>query len=106
MHRQPMIPERTASIDALSFAGCPQYANSLPPRRLRPHNSGTIPAIARRGAKCDLQDGGRFSSKLKFEISPGFGARSEWMLGARDEMPLSESADDHTFTADCAYVFP
>ena len=108
--RQPMIPGRTASIAALaaalSLAGCAQYANTSPRRRPRRNNSGTIPAMPRRGAKCDLQDGGRFSSKLKFEIGRGFGARSEWVFSARYEMPLTESADDHTLTAGCAYVFP
>jgi hypothetical protein len=62
--------------------------------------------MPRRGAKCDLQDGGRFSSKLKFEIGRGFGALSEWVLSARYEMPLTERADDNTFTAGRAYVFP
>lgn len=56
--------------------------------------------------KWNLQDDQRFSAKLKFEVGRGFGARSEWVLSARYEMPLTESADDHTFTAGVAYVFP
>jgi hypothetical protein len=56
--------------------------------------------------KWDVQDDGRFGAKLKFEIGRGFGARGEWVLNARYEMPLTESSDDHTFTAGAAYVFP
>lgn len=54
----------------------------------------------------DGADGSEFSAKLKFEIGRGFGARGEWVLNARYEMPLTESADQHTFTAGVAYVFP
>jgi len=56
--------------------------------------------------KWDMQNDDRFSAKLKFELGRGFGARGEWVLSARYEMPLTESADDHTFTTGCAYVFP
>ena len=56
--------------------------------------------------KWDLQDDDKFSAKLKFEVGRGFGARGEWVLSARYEMPLTESSDDHTFTAGVAYVFP
>lgn len=43
---------------------------------------------------------------LRFELGRGFGARGEWGRSARYEMPLTESAAEHTFTAGCAYVFP
>jgi hypothetical protein len=56
--------------------------------------------------KWNLQDDDRFSAKLKFELGRGFGARGEWVLSARYEMPLTESSGDHTFTAGVAYVFP
>ena len=63
-------------------------------------------AYAENSLKWDLQAGGMFSSKLKFEIGRGFGARSEWVLSARYEVPLTESADQHTFKVGCSYVFP
>lgn len=53
----------------------------------------------------DLRDDGRFSSKLKFEAGRSFGSKSEWVLSARYEMPLTTSTDNHTFTLGCAYVF-
>lgn len=56
--------------------------------------------------KWDIQNNDRFSAKLKFEIGRGFGARGEWVLSARYEMPLTESTDDHTLTAGVGYVFP
>jgi hypothetical protein len=56
--------------------------------------------------KWNVQDNDRFSAKLKFELGRGFGARGEWVLSARYEMPLTASSDDHTFTAGAAYVFP
>ncbi len=56
--------------------------------------------------KWNVQDDDKFSAKLKFELGRGFGARGEWVLSARYEMPLTESTDDHTFTAGVAYVFP
>lgn len=56
--------------------------------------------------KWDLQAGGKFSSKLKFEIGRGFGARSEWVLSARYEVPLTESVDHYTVKIGCSYVFP
>lgn len=56
--------------------------------------------------KWNIQDDDRFSTKLKFELGRGFGARGEWVLSARYEMPLAESHDDHTFTAGVAHVFP
>lgn len=56
--------------------------------------------------KWDIQNDDKFSAKLKFEVGRGFGARGEWVLSARYEMPLTESTDDHTFTVGAAYVFP
>lgn len=56
--------------------------------------------------KWNVQNDDRFSAKLKFEVGRGFGARGEWVLSARYEMPLTESSDDHTFTGGVAYVFP
>ena len=40
--------------------------------------------------KWNLQDDGRFSAKLKFELGRGFGGRNEWVVSARYEMPLTE----------------
>lgn len=40
------------------------------------------------------------------QLGRGFGARGEWVLNARYEMPLTTSEDDHTFTVGAAYVFP
>jgi hypothetical protein len=48
--------------------------------------------------KRDIQDDDRFSAKQMFELGRGFGARYE--------MPLTKSNDDHTFTLGGAYVFP
>jgi hypothetical protein len=56
--------------------------------------------------KWDLRTDDRFSAKLKFEIGRGFGDRSQWVLSARYEMPLTESSDQNTLTAGCSYVFP
>ncbi len=56
--------------------------------------------------KWNTQAGGEFGSKLKFEVGRGFGHRGEWVVSARYEMPLTESHDQHVFTAGCAYVFP
>jgi hypothetical protein len=56
--------------------------------------------------KWNLRDDGEFGAKLKFEIGRGFGARGEWVLSARYEVPLTESADQHTFALACAYTFP
>ncbi len=56
--------------------------------------------------KWNIQNDDKFSAKLKFEVGRGFGARGEWVLSARYEMPLTESTDDHTLTAGVAYVFP
>ena len=39
--------------------------------------------------KWNLQDDGRFSAKLKFEVGRGFGAHNEWVVSARYEMPLT-----------------
>ena len=52
-----------------------------------------------------LQAHGDFSSTLKFEIGHGFGARGEWALSARCELPLTKSSDDFTVTAGCTYTF-
>jgi hypothetical protein len=52
-----------------------------------------------------LQAHGGFSSTLKFEIGRGFGARAEWALSARCEVPLAKSSDDYTVTVGCTYVF-
>ena len=35
----------------------------------------------------------------------GFGARGEWALSARCELPLAKSSDNYTVTAGCTYVF-
>jgi hypothetical protein len=48
---------------------------------------------------------GEFSSTAKFEIGRGFGARGEWVLSARCELPITTSSDDYTLTAGCTYVF-
>lgn len=55
--------------------------------------------------KWNIQDDSRLSAKLKFELGRGFGARGEWVLSTRYEMPLTTSSDDHTFTLGLAYVF-
>jgi hypothetical protein len=52
-----------------------------------------------------LQAHGDFSSTLKFEIGRGFGARGEWALSARCELPLTKSSDDFTVTAARTYTF-
>jgi hypothetical protein len=33
------------------------------------------------------------------------GARGEWVLSARCELPITTSSDDYTLTAGCTYVF-
>jgi hypothetical protein len=48
---------------------------------------------------------GEFSSTPKFEIGRGFGARGEWVLSARCELPITTSSDDYTVTIGCTYVF-
>lgn len=48
---------------------------------------------------------GAFSSTFKIEFGHGFGARSEWALSARCELPLTKSSDDYTLTVGCTYVF-
>jgi hypothetical protein len=48
---------------------------------------------------------GEFSSTAKFEIGRSFGARSEWVLSARCELPIARSSDDYTVTVGCTYVF-
>ena len=53
----------------------------------------------------ELPAHGDFSSTFKFEVGRGFGARSEWALSARCELPLTKSSDDYTVTVGCTYVF-
>jgi hypothetical protein len=48
---------------------------------------------------------GEFNSTAKFEIGRSFGARSEWVLSARCELPITSSSDDYTVTVGCTYVF-
>jgi hypothetical protein len=52
-----------------------------------------------------LQAHGEFSSTFKFEVGRGLGARGEWVLSARCELPLTKSSDDYTVTVGCTYVF-
>jgi hypothetical protein len=47
---------------------------------------------------------GEFSSTAKFEVGRSFGARSEWVLSARCELPITSSSDDYTVTVGCTYV--
>ena len=48
---------------------------------------------------------GEFSSTAKLEIGRSFGARSEWVLSARCELPITSSSDDYTVTVGCTHVF-
>jgi hypothetical protein len=48
---------------------------------------------------------GEFSSTAKFETGRSFGPRSEWVLSARCELPITSSSDDYTVTVGCTYVF-
>ena len=52
-----------------------------------------------------LEAHGKFSATAKVEVGRGFGARGEWALSARCEIPLTKSTDDYTLTAGCTYVF-
>jgi len=52
-----------------------------------------------------LQSHGDFSSTSKFEVGRSFGARGEWVLSARCEIPITSNSDDYTVTAGCTYVF-
>jgi len=53
----------------------------------------------------NLKAAGDFSSTAKFEVGHAFGARGEWTLSARCEIPLTKSSDDYTVTVGCTYVF-
>ena len=53
----------------------------------------------------ELHAYGDFTSTLKLEVGRGFGARSEWALSARCELPLTKSSDDYTLTFGCTYTF-
>jgi hypothetical protein len=44
---------------------------------------------------------GGLSSTFKSEFGRGFGARREWVLSARCELPITTSSDDYTLTAGC-----
>lgn len=70
------------------------------------HLPGKFYAYVESELEWDVAGESEFGAKLKFEIGRGFGSRGEWVLSARYEMPLTESADQHTFTAGVAYVFP
>ena len=48
---------------------------------------------------------GDFSSTAKVEIGRSFGARGEWVLRARCELPITSSSDDYTVTVGCTYGF-
>jgi hypothetical protein len=52
-----------------------------------------------------FQSHGEFSSTAKFEIGRSFGARGEWVLSARCQLPLTNSSDHYTVTVGCTYVF-
>jgi hypothetical protein len=76
---------------------------------LKPAVNFSLPAACYFYTECEevwaLQAHGQFSSTLKFEIGRGFGARGEWALSARCEIPLTTSSDDYTVTVGCTYVF-
>jgi hypothetical protein len=41
----------------------------------------------------------------KFEVGRSFGARGQWVLGARWEVPLRSSSDEYTVTNSRTYTF-
>jgi hypothetical protein len=76
---------------------------------LKPAMNFALPSSCYLYTECEetwgLQAHGEFSSTLKFEFGRGFGARGEWALSARCELPLTTSSDDYTVTLGCTYVF-
>jgi len=76
---------------------------------LKPAMNFALPSSCYVYTECEetwgLQAHGEFSATLKFEFGRGFGARGEWALSARCELPLTKSSDDYTLTAGCTYVF-
>jgi hypothetical protein len=76
---------------------------------LKPAVNFALPAGCYAYTECEetwgLQAHGEVSSTLKFEFGRGFGARGEWALSARCEVPLTTSSDDYTVTVGCTYVF-
>jgi hypothetical protein len=76
---------------------------------LKPAVNFALPASCYFYAECEetwgFQSHGGFSSTLKFEIGHGLGARGQWVLSARCELPLTSSSDDYTVTTSCTYTF-
>lgn len=76
---------------------------------LKPAVSFRLPGGWHAYSECEetweLQAHGDFTAKLKFEVGRSFGIRSEWVVSARYELPLTASSEQHVFTLGCAYVF-
>lgn len=76
---------------------------------VKPAVNFALPAACYFYTECEetwgFQSHGGFSSTLKFEIGHGFGARDEWVLSVRCELPLTSSSDDYTVTTSCTYTF-